>query len=527
MGAKNIVRLLNEGLKAGYQFDLGSSDTLKLLPQVDDTGALNIGDGTTDMDVKVFLGASTDFVLFDVGNGRVQVDSAELLMGDSDEIIFGDGSDVTLAWDGTQLEFLPVADDTGAINFGDGTTDCDVKVFLGAATDFVLFDIGNGQVTLDNAELNLGDNDELEFGDASGGDVSIAWDATNLNILPATDDTGAINFGNGTKDMDVKFFLGQSTDFVLFDVGNGQVTFDNAELNLGDSDELEFGDAANGDVTMAWDGTDFDVLAAADDSIIKFGTGTNSFDIWVYGDVAANYVLFDASLSEMTFVSGYRDASVRNVVSVNEDFMASSGATLPKPWATQDTSSGGTPTLNYVDDGVNGTFQLTHDATSEQQNLTLYWGDSQHIDPTKKPIFEARLKIDFAGATFSADQRIVIGLASARNATLDDIVSNLWFRIEGANLNILQEGDDGTTDTDDIDTTIDVVDNTMTVFKIDASNTSAVKFYVDGVQTSTTVNVAALAAANVLQPFIEIQRDAGTEAESVVIDYVRVDWNRS
>ncbi len=207
---------------------------------------------------------------------------------------------------------------------------------------------------------------------------------------------------------------------------------------------------------------------------------------------------------------------------IHEDFVGPAGSTLPFPWGKQDTSAAGTPTLDYVANTVNGMYRLLHDSQSEAQKLTLYWADSLHIDITKQPIFEARLKINFAGATFSADQRIVIGLATARNATLDSIATNAWFRIEGANLDILWETDDTVTDDDDNDSGIDIVDNTYTVFKIDASDLTQVKFYVDGVLAGT----GAMSSTATVQPYIEIQRDAGTELESVDIDYVSVVWNR-
>lgn len=216
-------------------------------------------------------------------------------------------------------------------------------------------------------------------------------------------------------------------------------------------------------------------------------------------------------------------------VRVFQDFLQDAGATLPTPWGKQDTSAAGSPTTDFVADTANGVYRLKHDSQSEAQNLTLYFADQLVIDPTKKPIFECRLKIDFAGAAFSADQRIVIGLASARDATLDSIVSNVWFRIEGANLNILCEADDGTTDTDDIDTGYDIVDATYLTLRIDMTSLSDIKFYVDGKLStySTAIAASALAASNLLQPYIEIQRDAGTETEDVIVDYILVDYDRT
>lgn len=225
--------------------------------------------------------------------------------------------------------------------------------------------------------------------------------------------------------------------------------------------------------------------------------------------------------------SAKTDFRQRQRVRVMEDFFPAAGATLPAPWGTQDTSSAGSPTLAYVNDAANGAFTLTHDAQSEAQNLTLYFADQLVIPATAKPVFECRMKVNFAGAAFSADQRIVIGLAAARNATLDNNAKHAWFRIEGASLNIYKETDDGTTDSDDKDTGIDIVDDTYTTFRIDMSNTSNIGFYVDNVAaTGFTMAAAALASTDLLQPYIEIQRDAGTEAEAVTIDYIMVEWDR-
>ena len=71
------------------------------------------------------------------------------------------------------------------------------------------------------------------------------------------------------------------------------------DVRLGDNSDLVLG--TGNDVRFTWDGTDLDVTAAADDAVIKWGTGTNSFDQWWYGGVAADYILWDASASEMSF----------------------------------------------------------------------------------------------------------------------------------------------------------------------------------------------------------------------------------
>ncbi len=74
MSSSNILRLLRDALTLnGEQLDMASGDVLKIRPGVDDTGSINIGDGTNDLDVKVFLGTTGEYVLFDVGNSRLDI----------------------------------------------------------------------------------------------------------------------------------------------------------------------------------------------------------------------------------------------------------------------------------------------------------------------------------------------------------------------------------------------------------------------------------------------------------------------
>lgn len=156
------------------------------------------------------------------------------LYADNVPAYFGTSRDASLKWDGTNLVLLPLVDDTGAFHIGNGTLDFDVKVFLNATTKYVLFDVGGSLLTLEDVDLHLGDNDRAEFGDATGGDVSATWNGSALNILPATDDTGAINFGDGTTDMDVKIFMGDTLNYFLTDVGAKLVKILNTQAG-GDS----------------------------------------------------------------------------------------------------------------------------------------------------------------------------------------------------------------------------------------------------------------------------------------------------
>jgi hypothetical protein len=50
---------------------------LQISPATDDTGSFNIGDGSADIDVKIFLGA-TGYALFDVGNAQFKLSGVDM-----------------------------------------------------------------------------------------------------------------------------------------------------------------------------------------------------------------------------------------------------------------------------------------------------------------------------------------------------------------------------------------------------------------------------------------------------------------
>jgi hypothetical protein len=226
---------------------------------------------------------------------------------------------------------------------------------------------------------------------------------------------------------------------------------------------------------------------------------------------------------------GWYTRGVGGKVQIFSDFLGS--FTLPLDTAggygfvNHDTSSGGAPTFAHLSE-ADGVYRMAFASTSEAEYLATYLGDEVCIPPTKNAIFEARIKIT---GTFSADDRVVIGLASARNNSLDAIADHVWFRMEGANNNILVEGDDGATDNNDNDTGVDWVSGTYAVYKIDMSDLTDVRFFVDGNRCAIPekIDVSAMVAGDLLQPYIEMQKDSGTVTHSVDTDYISVLWDRT
>lgn len=209
-----------------------------------------------------------------------------------------------------------------------------------------------------------------------------------------------------------------------------------------------------------------------------------------------------------------------------EDFPLDAGGTLPAPLA-KDVQADATG--DYLADAANGVYSLATAVTSEAQAAQLTYGDQLILDPTKNLVFEARVRLNIPGATPTADERWVVGLASAHansEDSLDAVVSHVWFRGEGASLSVFVEGDDAAIDTDDQDSTIDYVDNTWMLLKIDMSDLAAVEFSIDGAAAGT-VDVSGLDATKVLQPIFCYQRDAGDEINLLEVDWYRVYQDRS
>lgn len=216
----------------------------------------------------------------------------------------------------------------------------------------------------------------------------------------------------------------------------------------------------------------------------------------------------------------------RRLFAVEDDFDRKPGAALLAPFHYTEASVSTNAAGDFDADAAGGTYSLTHSADSEGQTMRVDFDDNRTIDTTRPWFFECRAKINFAGATFSADQRAVFGVCSDYNATLDSTTVNAWFRVEGANLNILCEADDNTTNTDDVDSTADIVDNTFVVLRIEGTSAGALDYYVNGTKVTSTGCTWA-AVSGTVQPIVCIQRDAGTEAEVLTIDYIRVGYLRA
>lgn len=332
--------------------------------------------------------------------------------------------------------------------------------------------------------------------------------------------------------------MGYPQDFTLAD----------GKIVVGNSSNVAKHVAVTGDVTLANTGattvTDFTIASEARGDMLRRGASTwDRFSAKTSGqilvgdgtDVVSVAVSGQATLTSAGAISVLDNANdgpayaTSTTTLLKEDFLGAVLNTTDSVWKLQDTSAAGTPTLAIVDDAADGQFQLKFDAQNEVQTLTLYFGDTQNIPVAKGPVMIWRAKVD---GTVPADGKVVMGFASARNATLDDIATNVWIRLDTSNT-ILLESDDTATDNDDKSSGQTMTASTLFEFKIDASTQSNITFWrrttLGGAWTQLTDGVTTFTWAgstDKVQPYFEIQKNSA-DTLGLQIDYVKVYWTRT
>ena len=242
----------------------------------------------TDNQIDFEINGADDFTMaanvFNVlsGSNQVLADSSQLRFGD------GAGGDITMAWDGTDFDVLQLTANS-SIKWG----------ISGAGIDHVFYgDTIARDLTWDQSAdaLIFNDSTVLQFGTSSIATFSAT--GTTLSILAGTDNNTII-FGATGNSFDIVINGSTSSFLITFDASANDLKFeDSVSIMLGTGAGAGVGSA--GDVELRWDATDLDMLAAADDTVFKIGNGTNSFDVWVYGNTASDYILWDASAGKLT-----------------------------------------------------------------------------------------------------------------------------------------------------------------------------------------------------------------------------------
>ena len=168
-----------------------------------------------------------------------------------------------------------------------------------------------------------------------------------------------------------------------------------------------------------------------------------------------------------------------------------------------------------------GVFRLALAADNEAEDAVLYHGDNRTFNLSKGLIFECRINVAVSAGTGVC---AVFGLCGDHNLDKDTAKTSAWFRLQAAD-SILCETDDNTTDLDDKDTGLDVVNGTYRVYRIDCTNLADVKFYVDGqrVCSDTRFDLSGATSTDLMvQPYFSLDKASGTGLGTLDIDYVKI-----
>ena len=187
--------------------------------------------------------------------------------------------------------------------------------------------------------------------------------------------------------------------------------------------------------------------------------------------------------------------------------------------------TGTTPTATRIgEDG--GAARLTLTNNSESQLAVLYHKDILSYDLAKLSNMWWVVKL----AAVDAVTNLAVGMASAHNATADNVATNAWFRLIGATSTtaLVVETDDATNDNDDVATGATLA-NVYKRLLIDTSDLTSVKFYVDGarVAATTTFDMSDISSGLNVQPYVSLGKASGTGIQKLDIAQFGVTYNWS
>lgn len=215
--------------------------------------------------------------------------------------------------------------------------------------------------TIEAGAVVLGDDEKITFG--TGLDVTVEWDTAatpdELQFVPNADDT-VIGFGVAAatqKSFDLRWLANEANgaSYLYADASANLLYTTGVDLQFKDSDYLVFGTGAGatGDVTMAWDGTDLDMVATGASAAFNLGatghvlnttlTGTltvgvddTGHDVKFFGATSGCSVLWDESEDQLV-VTGPADVPALKIAGAGS-ISAAAYAAAGTAWA-----DGGTP----------------------------------------------------------------------------------------------------------------------------------------------------------------------------------------
>lgn len=184
----------------------------------------------------------------------------------------------------------------------------------------------------------------------------------------------------------------------------------------------------------------------------------------------------------------------------------------------------GPPTVAVVADGLNGIVACALTSDSQKQSADLYMNDELQFSVKQGLIFEAVITQSVL-PTLGAES--VIGVVSAWADGYDAITYSAFFTCDGDG-EIICESDDNVTDAS-ASSGVTVLNTDTVVLKIDCTDITDIKFYVNGneVAGSTTFSWAASAANSKVQPIAGMYKASGAGVGTLQVDKIDLGQKRS
>jgi len=203
------------------------------------------------------------------------------------------------------------------------------------------------------------------------------------------------------------------------------------------------------------------------------------------------------------------------------------------------------PTVAVVNDLAGGILALALTAANQQQEAVVY-GCDQLTWPMNSAVaagtggmglvFEARVRLPVLPAIDAGgDACAFIGMAGAEvndGVMLNSLHPRMGFRVYGTGAGLVYvETDDATAPSGLVTSGHTITAAETHIFRIDASNPAAIRFYIDGEQvakTSTVLTmVGAPTASVVLQPYLGVSKTTHEALATMYVDYIRIWANRA
>lgn len=246
----------------------------------------------------------------------------------------------------------------------------------------------------------------------------------------------------------------------------------------------------------------------------------------------ASRVTVGSNLHEFVDRNTHERVQILTDIIYRDDFVGAGSAVIPAAGSaesgvdwTSKIVGAAPPTVASVANAAGGQFACTLTAASQKQDAALYHGDVLAFDITKGLIWEARVQLSVLPS--AASVQAIWGLSAAWIDGPDNAAAYIQFAAT-ANGAVLMRAYDGVT-AYSVASGVTLLNSDYKIFRIDATDVTDIKFYIDGVQVSanSAVAFAATGATAILQPYFSVYKPSGTGVATLKGDYVKIFANRS